>query len=239
MLAALPPRAARPPRLPADRADQAGGAGDRRPSPAHGREEAREPGPLLPRRSGQAQVPAPPRRPQRQRGHGPRRRRQRRRHATPATTTSPSASAAASASPPPSRSTSLATDAVANTVTVGTREELETRRVHVRDATLHRDGARVDAVRLRYHSRALPASIGAAGPGRHDALEIELGEEFVGASPGSDRGAARGRDDRRPRHDRRRGLTRSTRPSVGQAPSVSEIFRLPHMKAQEIRRTYL
>jgi tRNA-specific 2-thiouridylase len=78
----------------------------------------------------------------------------------------------------------VATDAIANTVTVGTRAELETRRVHVRDATLHRDGARVDAVRLRYHSRALPASIGAAGPGRHEALEIALGEEFVGASPG-------------------------------------------------------
>jgi tRNA-specific 2-thiouridylase len=78
----------------------------------------------------------------------------------------------------------VATDAVANTVTVGTREELETRRVHVRDATLHRDGARVDAVRLRYHSRALPASIGTAGVGRHEALEVELGEEFVGASPG-------------------------------------------------------
>jgi tRNA-specific 2-thiouridylase len=78
----------------------------------------------------------------------------------------------------------VATDATANTVTVGGRAELETRRVHVRDATLHRDGARVDAVRLRYHSRALPASIGAAGPGRHEALEVELGEEFVGASPG-------------------------------------------------------
>jgi tRNA-specific 2-thiouridylase len=78
----------------------------------------------------------------------------------------------------------VATDAVANTVTVGTRAELETRRVHVRDATLHRDGARVDAVRLRYHSRALPASIGAVGRGRHEALEVELGEEFVGASPG-------------------------------------------------------
>jgi tRNA-uridine 2-sulfurtransferase len=78
----------------------------------------------------------------------------------------------------------VATDAAANTVTVGTRAELETRRVHVRDATLHRDGAHVDAVRLRYHSRALPASIGVAAPGRHDALEIELGEEFVGASPG-------------------------------------------------------
>lgn len=78
----------------------------------------------------------------------------------------------------------LATDAAANTVTVGTRAELETRRVHVRDAVLHRDGARVDAVRLRYHSRALPASVGAAGAGRHAALEVELGEEFVGASPG-------------------------------------------------------
>ncbi len=78
----------------------------------------------------------------------------------------------------------VATDAAANTVTVGTRAELETRRVQVRDAVLHRDGARVDAVRLRYHSRALPASIGTAAAGRHDALEVELGEEFVGASPG-------------------------------------------------------
>jgi tRNA-specific 2-thiouridylase len=78
----------------------------------------------------------------------------------------------------------IATDAAANTVTVGTRAELETRRVQVRDATLHRDGARVDAVRLRYHSRALPASIGTAAAGRHDAIEVELGEEFVGASPG-------------------------------------------------------
>jgi len=78
----------------------------------------------------------------------------------------------------------LATDAAANTVTVGARAELETRRVHVRDAVLHRDGARVDAVRLRYHSRALPASVGTAGAGRHEALEVELGEEFVGASPG-------------------------------------------------------
>jgi tRNA-specific 2-thiouridylase len=78
----------------------------------------------------------------------------------------------------------VATDAIANTVTVGPRADLETRRVHVRDAILHRDGARIDAVRLRYHSRALPASIGSAGPGRHAALEVELGEEFVGASPG-------------------------------------------------------
>ncbi len=78
----------------------------------------------------------------------------------------------------------VATDAAANTVTVGTREDLETRRIHVRDAVLHRDGARVDNVRLRYHSATLPATIGAAAPGRHDALELELDEPFTAASPG-------------------------------------------------------
>jgi tRNA-specific 2-thiouridylase len=78
----------------------------------------------------------------------------------------------------------LATDAAANTVTVGTREQLETRSVRIRDAVLHRDGARVDTVRLRYHSRALPARVGGAERGRHPQLEVELGEEFLGASPG-------------------------------------------------------
>jgi len=78
----------------------------------------------------------------------------------------------------------LATDASANTVTVGTRADLETRRVSIRNAVLLRDGSRVDSVRLRYHSRALPASVGDAGSGRHEALEVELGEEFLGASPG-------------------------------------------------------
>jgi tRNA-specific 2-thiouridylase len=78
----------------------------------------------------------------------------------------------------------VATDAAANTVTVGTREDLETRRIHVRDATLHRDGARVDNVRLRYHSDTLPATVGAAAPGRHDALELELSEPFDAAAPG-------------------------------------------------------
>jgi tRNA-uridine 2-sulfurtransferase len=78
----------------------------------------------------------------------------------------------------------LATDAAANTVTVGTREDLETRSVRIRDAVLHRDGARVDAVRLRYHSPSLPASVGAAARGRHETLEVKLGEAFLGASPG-------------------------------------------------------
>ena len=49
--------------LPADRADQAAGARDRRPPRPLGRPQAREPGPLLPRRPGKVDVPAPPRRP--------------------------------------------------------------------------------------------------------------------------------------------------------------------------------
>jgi tRNA-specific 2-thiouridylase len=78
----------------------------------------------------------------------------------------------------------LATDAAANTVTVGTREELETRQVKIRNAVLYRDGSRVDGVRLRYRSRALPAAIGTVAAGSHDALEVDLGEPFAGAAPG-------------------------------------------------------
>jgi tRNA-uridine 2-sulfurtransferase len=78
----------------------------------------------------------------------------------------------------------LATDADANTVTVGTRAELEATSVRVRDAVLHRDGARVDAVRLRYRSHPVPAALGAAGTGRHPWLDIQLEERFAGISPG-------------------------------------------------------
>jgi tRNA-uridine 2-sulfurtransferase len=78
----------------------------------------------------------------------------------------------------------IATDAAANTVTVGTRADLDARRVQIRDAVLHRDGGRVDSVRLRYHSRALPASVGGAGRGSHEELEVELGEAFAGVAPG-------------------------------------------------------
>jgi tRNA-specific 2-thiouridylase len=78
----------------------------------------------------------------------------------------------------------IATDATTNTVTVGTRAELERRSVSVRDAVLHRDGASVDAVKLRSRSRALPATVSAAGKGRHPSLEVELGEGFAGVAPG-------------------------------------------------------
>jgi tRNA-specific 2-thiouridylase len=78
----------------------------------------------------------------------------------------------------------LATDAGANTVTVGTRGDLATRNVRIRDAVLHRDGDGVDAVRLRYRSTAIPAAVSAAGAGRHAELEVELEEAFDAASPG-------------------------------------------------------
>jgi len=78
----------------------------------------------------------------------------------------------------------LATDAATNTVSVGTRAELEQRSVRIRDAVLHRDGAEVDAVKLRYRSRALPAQLAATEKGRHPTLEVELGESFAGVAPG-------------------------------------------------------
>jgi tRNA-specific 2-thiouridylase len=77
----------------------------------------------------------------------------------------------------------LATDADTNTITVGTRAELEQRSVRVRDAVLHRDGGEVDGVKLRYRSRTLPATVSAAR-GRHSSLEVELGEAFAGGAPG-------------------------------------------------------
>ena len=68
----------------------------------------------------------------------------------------------------------LATDARANTVTVGPREELATSTVHVRGLRLH--SAEPDAVRLRYHAPALRC--------RLDGHEIHLDEPFDGAAPG-------------------------------------------------------
>ncbi|MGH2960899.1 MAG: tRNA methyl transferase PRC-barrel domain-containing protein, partial [Solirubrobacterales bacterium] len=76
----------------------------------------------------------------------------------------------------------LETDADSNRVVVGSREELETRRVIVRDAVLHRDGGRVDRVKLRYRSRALPCAV---EPGELDgSLSLQLGEPAVGVAPG-------------------------------------------------------
>jgi tRNA-specific 2-thiouridylase len=81
----------------------------------------------------------------------------------------------------------LATDATTNRVVVGGEADLDTRRVRIRDATLHRPGARVGAVKLRYRSRPLACRIGgpeAPGPGRHDRLDLELEAPARGPAPG-------------------------------------------------------
>jgi tRNA-specific 2-thiouridylase len=76
-------------------------------------------------------------------------------------------------------------DAATRRVTVGPRGALATHRVRVRGARLHRDGARVDRVKLRYRSRPLPARLqGAPAAGRHRDLELALSEPVDGAAPG-------------------------------------------------------
>lgn len=76
-------------------------------------------------------------------------------------------------------------DAAGNRVTVGPREELRASRVAIRAARLHRDGARVDRVKLRYRSKPLSARLVDDPPaGRHAALQIELRDEVDGAAPG-------------------------------------------------------
>lgn len=85
----------------------------------------------------------------------------------------------------------LRTEADSNRVVVGRREELETDRVRVRDAVLHRDGGRVDHVRLRYRARPLPCRVrsagngaGPPGAGAHERLTIELAEPAAATAPG-------------------------------------------------------
>ncbi|HWE58781.1 MAG TPA: tRNA 2-thiouridine(34) synthase MnmA [Solirubrobacteraceae bacterium] len=76
-------------------------------------------------------------------------------------------------------------DAASNRVVVGPHDRLLTDRVRVRGARLHRDGARVDRVKLRYRSQALPARIRESAPaGRHRELMLELDEPVAGAAPG-------------------------------------------------------
>jgi tRNA-specific 2-thiouridylase len=78
----------------------------------------------------------------------------------------------------------LSTDAASNRVVAGDREDLATTSVRVRDATLHRPGARVDSVKLRYHAKALPCTVVDVGAGRHATLDLELDEPAYGVAPG-------------------------------------------------------
>jgi tRNA-specific 2-thiouridylase len=84
----------------------------------------------------------------------------------------------------------LGTDPETNRVTVGSRDDLARDRVRVRDAVLHRDGRRVNRVRLRYRSRPLPCELesvprdGAPAPGAHPELTVRLMEPAYAVAPG-------------------------------------------------------
>jgi tRNA-uridine 2-sulfurtransferase len=76
-------------------------------------------------------------------------------------------------------------DGESGRVTVGSRGELRAERVEIRAARLHRAGARVDSVKLRYRQRPLRARlVGDADAGRHRSLAIELQDPADGAAPG-------------------------------------------------------
>jgi tRNA-uridine 2-sulfurtransferase len=79
----------------------------------------------------------------------------------------------------------LATDLSSNTVTVGPRVQLLTQTVSARDVTLHRDGAAVDAVKVRYRGARLPCRIvDPPAPGTHPSIEVELTEPAERTAPG-------------------------------------------------------
>jgi tRNA-uridine 2-sulfurtransferase len=79
----------------------------------------------------------------------------------------------------------LATDARANTVTVGSREHLRTDRVSVRDVTLHQDGSCVDLVKVRYRGGQLPCRVEGQTPaGAHARLELRMLEQVERTAPG-------------------------------------------------------
>jgi tRNA-specific 2-thiouridylase len=76
-------------------------------------------------------------------------------------------------------------DAETNRVVVGPQQALHTERVAIRGVTLHRPGARVDQVKLRYRSTPLSARLeGDVAPGVHRALTVELADGVGGAAPG-------------------------------------------------------
>jgi tRNA-uridine 2-sulfurtransferase len=79
----------------------------------------------------------------------------------------------------------LAKDGASNRITVGRREELAVRRVEVAPAALHRDGSRVDRVRLRYRSEPVACELeNAPSSGIHEALTVLLHEPVHGVAPG-------------------------------------------------------
>ena len=75
----------------------------------------------------------------------------------------------------------IATDAAANRVVAGSRDELATRRIRIRGARLNRPAERVDGVRLRYHAPRRACRVEASGG---DEAIVSLAEPVDGVAPG-------------------------------------------------------
>jgi tRNA-specific 2-thiouridylase len=77
-------------------------------------------------------------------------------------------------------------DASTNRVIVGPRRALQITSVPVRHVRLHREGGRVDRVKLRYRSRPIMCAVAddPHDPGRHTALTLDLEQPVDGAAPG-------------------------------------------------------
>jgi tRNA-specific 2-thiouridylase len=79
----------------------------------------------------------------------------------------------------------LATDAAANTVTVGSRTALLARGLAARAVTLHRRASCVDGVRVRAHGRTFACRLAEDLPaGTHELVSIELAESAERTAPG-------------------------------------------------------
>ncbi len=79
----------------------------------------------------------------------------------------------------------LATDAEANTVTVGPRAALRTDRIAVREVTLRRPASVVDHVKIRSRGRRVACRVAQqVEPGRHAGIEVELEEAIERTAPG-------------------------------------------------------
>jgi len=79
----------------------------------------------------------------------------------------------------------LEKDSERNRVVVGPRAALRRDTVTIRDVRLHRDGSRVDGVKLRYHQQPLPARLQPlADTGTHPCLRVDLLQPAESVAPG-------------------------------------------------------
>ena len=79
----------------------------------------------------------------------------------------------------------LGKDAARGRVVVGPRSALATTEIPLAGAVLHRPGARIDGVKLRYRSARVRCRVaGDPAPGAHARLVLELAEPVDGVAPG-------------------------------------------------------